>query len=200
MQAAVLVLLGAPAVTVLLSPLTPAVTVLLSPLTPAGEARIATHAPGGLAAGPGVLVPGLTGLRPGRETAHGQVQRHRPRLAGAGGNGNGAAMTISALVAAKCPPGTGRPACESAARDGTDFEVLVRAIPGPAGAAALARGAGGRQRARRGPGRCWPPGPAQASCSGPNRAAPSRSAPAGARRLGAASANRQRAPAWTSAW
>jgi hypothetical protein len=59
--------------------------------------------------------------------------------AGAGGTGNGSAMTISALVGAQCGPGSGQPACQRAARHGIDIEVLVRAAPGPAGDAALAR-------------------------------------------------------------
>jgi FtsX-like permease family protein len=56
-----------------------------------------------------------------------------------GGLGNGAAMTMSALTAAQCPPGGGRPACRDHARRGLMYAVLVRSAPGPAGAAALAQ-------------------------------------------------------------
>jgi hypothetical protein len=59
--------------------------------------------------------------------------------AAAGGTGNGAALTTGALTAAMCPPGGGQKACQNAVKQDTDFEVLVRAAPGPAGAAALAR-------------------------------------------------------------
>jgi hypothetical protein len=59
--------------------------------------------------------------------------------AGAGGLGNGAVMTISAFVGAQCPPGPGQPACQRAARRGLGTVVFVRAAPGPAGSAALAR-------------------------------------------------------------
>jgi hypothetical protein len=59
--------------------------------------------------------------------------------AGTGGLGNGAVMTTSAFIGAQCPPGPGRAACRRAARDGMATVVLVRAAPGPAGSAALAR-------------------------------------------------------------
>jgi FtsX-like permease family len=59
--------------------------------------------------------------------------------AGAGTTQNGAAVTIGALTAAQCPAGAGQLACQRAVRRGIDFEVLVRAAPGLAGAAALAR-------------------------------------------------------------
>ena len=59
--------------------------------------------------------------------------------AGAGGLGNGAVMTISAFVGAQCPPGRGQPACQRAVRRGLGTVVFVRAAPGPAGSAALAR-------------------------------------------------------------
>ena len=58
---------------------------------------------------------------------------------GTGGLGNGAAMTVSALTAAQCPPGGGRSACRDHARRGVMYSVLARSAPGPAGAAALAR-------------------------------------------------------------
>jgi hypothetical protein len=58
---------------------------------------------------------------------------------GTGGLGNGAAMTVSALTAAQCPPGGGRAACRDQARQGLTYAVLARSAPGPAGAAALAR-------------------------------------------------------------
>ena len=59
--------------------------------------------------------------------------------AGTGGLGNGAVMTIGALLSGQCPPGRGQPACQRAARQGMASLVLVRAAPGPAGRAALAR-------------------------------------------------------------
>ena len=58
---------------------------------------------------------------------------------GTGGLGSGAAMTVSALTAAQCPPGGGRAACRGSARRGVMYSVLARSAPGPAGAAALAR-------------------------------------------------------------
>src|SRR6266702_407900 len=59
--------------------------------------------------------------------------------AGATGLGNGAVMTTSAFIDAQCPPGGGQPACQRAVRRGIASVVLVRAAPGPAGSAALAR-------------------------------------------------------------
>jgi putative ABC transport system permease protein len=59
--------------------------------------------------------------------------------AGAGGLGNGAVMTTSAFVDAQCPPGPGQPACQRAVRQSLATVVLVRAVPGAAGDAALAR-------------------------------------------------------------
>jgi ABC-type lipoprotein release transport system permease subunit len=59
--------------------------------------------------------------------------------AGTGGLGNGAVMTTSAFIDAQCPPGPGQPACQRAARHGIATVVLVRAAPGAAGQAALAR-------------------------------------------------------------
>ena len=58
---------------------------------------------------------------------------------GAGGMGNGAAMTVGSLISTQCPPGRGQTACQSAARHHASYIVLVRASPGPAGRAALAR-------------------------------------------------------------
>jgi hypothetical protein len=59
--------------------------------------------------------------------------------AGTGGLGNGAVMTIGALLSGQCPPGHSQPACQRAARQSMASLVLVRAAPGPAGRAALAR-------------------------------------------------------------
>ena len=59
--------------------------------------------------------------------------------AGATGLGNGAVMTTSAFIDAQCPPGGGQRACQRAVRRGIASVVLVRAAPGPAGSAALAR-------------------------------------------------------------
>jgi ABC-type lipoprotein release transport system permease subunit len=62
--------------------------------------------------------------------------------AGSGGLGNGAVMTTSGFVSAQCPPGPKQSACQAAARSGLATEVLVRAAPGAAGKAALARHTG----------------------------------------------------------
>ena len=62
-----------------------------------------------------------------------------PSSFGTGGLGSGAAMTVSALIHAQCPAGKSRPGCQSAAREGIVWSVLVRSVPGPAGAAALGR-------------------------------------------------------------
>ncbi len=59
--------------------------------------------------------------------------------AGVSGLGNGAVMTTSAFVDAQCPPGPRQPACQRAVRQGLATVVLVRAAPGAAGDAALAR-------------------------------------------------------------
>ena len=59
--------------------------------------------------------------------------------AGTGGLGNGAVMTTSAFISAQCPPGRGQSTCQRAARHSMAAVVLVRAAPGPAGSAALAR-------------------------------------------------------------
>jgi FtsX-like permease family len=59
--------------------------------------------------------------------------------AGTGGLGNGAVMTTSAFISAQCPPGRGQSACQHAVRHGMATVVLVRAAPGAAGSAALAR-------------------------------------------------------------
>jgi ABC-type lipoprotein release transport system permease subunit len=59
--------------------------------------------------------------------------------AGAGGLGNGAVMTTSAFVGLQCPPGPGQSACQRAVKQGLATVVLVRAAPGAAGDAALAR-------------------------------------------------------------
>jgi hypothetical protein len=59
--------------------------------------------------------------------------------AGTGGLGNGAVMTTSAFIGAQCPPGPGQTACQRAVRNGIAAVVLVRAAPGAAGQAALAR-------------------------------------------------------------
>ena len=59
--------------------------------------------------------------------------------AGAGGLGNGAVMTTSAFVDLQCPPGPGQSACQRAVKQGLATVVLVRAAPGAAGDAALAR-------------------------------------------------------------
>jgi hypothetical protein len=56
---------------------------------------------------------------------------------GTGGFGNGAALTVSALLHAQCPDGG--PACLRKAQQGLIYSVLVHAVPGPSGAAALAR-------------------------------------------------------------
>jgi FtsX-like permease family protein len=59
--------------------------------------------------------------------------------AGTGGLGNGAVLTTGAFIGAQCPPGHGQSTCQRAARHGMAAVVLVRAAPGLAGSAALAR-------------------------------------------------------------
>ena len=62
--------------------------------------------------------------------------------AGTGGLGNGAVMTTSAFVSAQCPAGPKRSACQRSVKNGLSTVVLVRAAPGAAGSAALARHTG----------------------------------------------------------
>jgi ABC-type lipoprotein release transport system permease subunit len=56
---------------------------------------------------------------------------------GTGGLGTGAALTVNGLQHAQCPDGGS--ACLRKARQGLIYSVLVHAVPGPSGAAALAR-------------------------------------------------------------
>ena len=79
---------------------------------------------------------------------HGAVHQAQFRVAGrasfppsfgTGGLGTGAAMTVSALADLQCPAGAGRLSCQRQARQGAVYNVLARAAPGPAAAAALAR-------------------------------------------------------------
>jgi ABC-type lipoprotein release transport system permease subunit len=59
---------------------------------------------------------------------------------GTGGFGNGAALTLSGLLRAQCPAGTsGTAGCQRKAQQGLIYSVLVHAVPGPSGAAALAK-------------------------------------------------------------
>ncbi len=62
-----------------------------------------------------------------------------PPSFGTGGLGSGAAMTVSALANAQCPPRDGQSVCKRKAQRGIIYSVLVRSAPGPAGTAALAR-------------------------------------------------------------
>jgi hypothetical protein len=62
--------------------------------------------------------------------------------AGTGGLGNGAVMTTSAFVSAQCPAGPRQSACRDSVENGLATVVLVRAAPGTAGSAALARHTG----------------------------------------------------------
>jgi hypothetical protein len=57
---------------------------------------------------------------------------------GTGGLGTGAALTTAGYIAAQCPPSSGPGRCLSAARARPPDAILVRAVPGPAGRAALA--------------------------------------------------------------
>lgn len=59
--------------------------------------------------------------------------------AGTGGLGNGAVMTTSAFINVQCPAGSKRSACQQAVRNCLATVALVRAAPGAAGSAALAR-------------------------------------------------------------
>ena len=56
---------------------------------------------------------------------------------GTGGLGTGAALTMNGLLHAQCPAGGS--ACLRKAQQGLVYSVLVHAVPGPSGAAALAR-------------------------------------------------------------
>ncbi len=58
---------------------------------------------------------------------------------GTGGLGTGAALTTAAYVAAQCPSAVAQPKCRREAQARPADGVLVRAVPGPAGTAALAR-------------------------------------------------------------
>ncbi|HEX4254472.1 MAG TPA: FtsX-like permease family protein [Streptosporangiaceae bacterium] len=59
---------------------------------------------------------------------------------GTGGFGNGAALTLPGLLRAQCPAGNpGTAACQRQAQQGLIYSVLVHAVPGPSGAAALAK-------------------------------------------------------------
>jgi hypothetical protein len=62
-----------------------------------------------------------------------------PPSFGTGGLGSGAAMTLSALTDAQCPPRAARAACQGRVQQDTAYSLLARAAPGPAAAAALAR-------------------------------------------------------------
>jgi ABC-type lipoprotein release transport system permease subunit len=59
--------------------------------------------------------------------------------AGTGGLGNGAVMTTSAFVGVQCPAGPRQSGCQRSVKNGLSTMVLVRAAPGAAGSAALAR-------------------------------------------------------------
>jgi hypothetical protein len=59
--------------------------------------------------------------------------------AGTGGLGNGAVMTTSAFVSAQCPAGPKQSTCQDSVQNSLGTVVLVRAAPGAAGNAALAR-------------------------------------------------------------
>ncbi len=71
-----------------------------------------------------------------------------PPSFGTGGLGSGAAITLRGFTDALCPDGGGAPACASRTDNQLIYEVLVRAAPGPAGAAALARYTGPASRYR----------------------------------------------------
>jgi FtsX-like permease family len=58
---------------------------------------------------------------------------------GTGGMGNGAALTMNSLISTQCPAELGQPSCQRTARHNAAYIVLVRAAPGDAGSAALAR-------------------------------------------------------------
>jgi hypothetical protein len=58
---------------------------------------------------------------------------------GTGGLGTGAALTTAGYIAAQCPSSSGQASCLSAARASPPDVILVSAVPGPAGQAALDR-------------------------------------------------------------
>jgi ABC-type lipoprotein release transport system permease subunit len=79
--------------------------------------------------------------------SHGAVHAGRFRVVGViplptdfgtGGIGTGAAMTTAAYSSLVCPPSPGQARCRAAVTNSAEL-VLVRAAPGPAGAAALAK-------------------------------------------------------------
>jgi hypothetical protein len=57
---------------------------------------------------------------------------------GTGGLGTGAALTTAGYIRAQCPPSPGQAGCRRAAQARPPDAVLVRAVPGPVGGAALA--------------------------------------------------------------
>jgi hypothetical protein len=59
--------------------------------------------------------------------------------AGTGGLGNGAVMTTRAFIGVQCPAGPKQSDCQRSVKNGLSTVVLVRAAPGAAGSAALAR-------------------------------------------------------------
>jgi ABC-type lipoprotein release transport system permease subunit len=59
---------------------------------------------------------------------------------GTGGFGNGATLTVDGLLRAQCPAAASETiTCQRKAQQGLIYSVLVHAVPGPSGAAALAR-------------------------------------------------------------
>ena len=62
-----------------------------------------------------------------------------PPSFGTGGLGTGAAITTAGLARAQCPAGSRQTTCLARAARGAIYSVLVRAAPGPAGAADLGR-------------------------------------------------------------
>jgi predicted lysophospholipase L1 biosynthesis ABC-type transport system permease subunit len=113
-----------------------ALAAALSPLTPVGEARLATADPGAVSVDPLVTLIGVPAvvaavllLSVWPAIRHARPARPDP-LPAAGG----LAWSVVRAVAA-----VGGSACLRKAQRGLIYSVLVHAVPGPAGAAALAR-------------------------------------------------------------
>ncbi|MGN6793472.1 MAG: hypothetical protein ACTHJW_13900, partial [Streptosporangiaceae bacterium] len=62
-----------------------------------------------------------------------------PPSFGTGGLGSGAALTTTGLSRAQCPAGVAHAGCRARAARGAIYSLLVRSVPGPAGAAAIAK-------------------------------------------------------------
>ena len=88
------------------------------------QVRVTATAPGGAVRAERFRVVGLLAF---------------PSNFGTGGIGTGAALTTAGYIGLQCPPSPGQTQCRHTAEAHSAEAVLVRAAPGPAGSAALAR-------------------------------------------------------------